>query len=89
MQAQTDTSIKAQELYLLRDKIKDIRITMMTTLESDGDLHTRPTATHEMDADGTMWFFTYDDSNKIQEIGGNNSIALGYADPGSESYVSL
>ena len=89
MQAQANTPIKAQELDLLRDKIKDIRITMMTTLEGDGDLHTRPMATHEMDADGTMWFFTYDDSNKIEEIGGNNNIALGYADPGSESYVSV
>ncbi|MBO0931716.1 pyridoxamine 5'-phosphate oxidase family protein [Fibrella aquatilis] len=89
MQAQTTAGLKAQELDLLRDKIKDVRITMMTTTEEDGDLHTRPMATHAIDDDGTMWFFTYDDSNKIKEIQHSSNVALGFADPGSELYVSV
>lgn len=89
MQSQTTPQLKQQELDTLRDKIKDIRITMMTTQEADGDFHTRPMATHEMDTDGTMWFFSYDDSNKVREIGQNDRVALGYSDPGPETYVSL
>ena len=88
MQAQT-AQLPAHELDLLRDKIKDIRITMMTTQEEDGDFHTRPMAAQEMDLDGTMWFFSYDDSNKVREIEENNRVALGFADPGPETYVSL
>ena len=86
MQAQqTLTSI---DLSKLKDKIKDIRIAMMTTQEADGDFHARPMSTHALDADGTMWFFTYENSNKVAEIRKNNRIALGFSDPGSEVYVS-
>ncbi|GAB4027490.1 pyridoxamine 5'-phosphate oxidase family protein [Spirosoma koreense] len=86
MQAQR--TLNSLELETLRDKIKDIRIAMMTTQEADGDFHTRPMAAHEMDSDGTMWFFTYDNSNKIHELDQNPRVGLGFADPGSELYVS-
>ncbi|MCK8494584.1 MULTISPECIES: pyridoxamine 5'-phosphate oxidase family protein [Spirosoma] len=86
MQAQH--TLNAMELDKLRDKIKDIRIAMLTTQEVDGDFHARPMATHQMDEDGTMWFFTYDNSNKVAEIRNNERIALGFSDPGSEVYVS-
>ncbi len=87
MQAQQRT-LNPAELDKLKDKIKDIRIAMLTTLEPDGDFHTRPMATHEIEPDGTMWFFTYDNSNKVNEIRQNERIALGFSDPDSEVYVS-
>ena len=86
MQAQH--TLNAVELEKLKDKIKDIRIAMLTTLEADGDFHTRPMATHEMDPDGTMWFFTYNDSNKVDEIQHHERISLAFSDPGSELYVT-
>lgn len=85
---QAQRTLKVAELDKLKDKIKDIRIAMLTTQEADGDFHARPMATHEIDADGFMWFFTYNDSNKVKEIGGNQHVALGFSDPGSETYVS-
>lgn len=87
MQAQQ--TLKADELEKLKDKIKDIRIAMLTTLEADGDFHTRPMATQDMDADGTMWFFTYDDSNKVEEIRQHERVGLSFSDPGSELYISV
>ncbi|WP_080239808.1 pyridoxamine 5'-phosphate oxidase family protein [Spirosoma rigui] len=86
MQAQH--TLNAVELEKLRDKIKDIRIAMLTTMEADGDFHTRPMATHEMDHDGTMWFFTYDHSNKVEEIKQHQQVSVAFSDPGSEVYVS-
>ena len=86
MQAQH--TLNAVELEKLKDKIKDIRIAMLTTMEADGDFHTRPMATHEMDPDGTMWFFTYDNSNKVAEIRQHERVSLAFSDPGSELYVS-
>ncbi|GAB4032051.1 pyridoxamine 5'-phosphate oxidase family protein [Spirosoma jeollabukense] len=85
---QTQRTLNPAELETLKDKIKDIRIAMLTTLEPDGDFHTRPMATHEIEADGTMWFFTYDNSNKVNEIRQNDRISLGFADPDSEVFVS-
>ena len=58
----------SHDISKLVDKIKDIRIAMMTTVESDGTLHSRPMFTHEPQADGTLWFFTEQDSQKINEV---------------------
>jgi general stress protein 26 len=86
---QSTTQLKSHELDTLRDKIKDIQVAMMTTQVPGGNFHTRPMAALEMDPDGTLWFFTYQDSNKVQEIEQNNHIALGFSAPGPETYVSL
>ncbi len=86
MQAQR--TLNATERETLKTKIKDIRIAMLTTQEVDGDFHTRPMAAQEMDPDGTMWFFTYENSNKVAEVNQNPRIALGFSDPDSEVYVS-
>ena len=85
---QTQRSLNSAELDKLKAQIKDITTAMFTTYGLNGDLHTRPMAALEMDPDGTMWFFTYKESNKVQEIGQNNRVALGFADPGSETYVA-
>ncbi|QJD77032.1 pyridoxamine 5'-phosphate oxidase family protein [Spirosoma rhododendri] len=82
-------TLNSLEIDKLRDKITDIRIAMLTTQETDGDFHTRPMAASEMDPDGTMWFFTYDNSNKVAEIHQNNRVALGFSDTSSEVYVSV
>ncbi len=85
MQAAT---LKPHEFDELKEKIKDIRIAMLTTQEDDGDFHSRPMATHDIDEDGTMWFFTYESSNKVQEIRQNERISLTFSDTDAETYVS-
>ena len=86
MQAQH--TLNAVELEKLKDKIKDIRIAMLTTMEVDGDFHTRPMATHEIDPDGAMWFFTYNNSNKVAEIRQHERVSVSFSDPDAELYVS-
>jgi YD repeat-containing protein len=80
--------MRKQEFDVLKDKIKDIQFAMLTTVEQDEDLRSRPMATHDMDDDGTLWFFTYDDSAKVREIQRNDRVSLSYTDTGSETYVS-
>ncbi len=46
---------KAAKLYAM---IKDIRIAMMTTIDADGMLHSRPMYAQEADEHGDLWFFT-------------------------------
>lgn len=76
------------ELNALRDKIEKIDFAMLTTLEDDGDLHSRPMSTQKMDNDGTLWFFTYDDSTKVDEIKRDKRVSLTYTDKSSETYVA-
>ena len=73
----------------LADKIHGIDIAMMTTVEPDGSLHSRPMATQQTDFDGNLWFFTRVDSAKVDDIGRDHRVNLAYAEPSKQRYVSV
>ena len=73
----------------LAEKTEDVRFAMFSTVGARGELHSRPMATHEADEDGTLWFFTYADSQKVRDITANPQVGLGYADPGKNLWVSV
>ncbi|MCC2546245.1 pyridoxamine 5'-phosphate oxidase family protein [Hymenobacter sp. BT175] len=79
----------SHDISQLIDRIKDIRIAMMTTVEHDGSLHSRPMFTHEPKNDGVLWFFTEKDSAKIYEVRGENHVSLGYSKPEDNLYVAV
>lgn len=74
-------SISPQEFDTIKRHIQDIRIALLTTQGPDGTLRTRPMATHQLDPDGTMWFFTREDSAKVKHVRQQPAIALGFSNP--------
>ena len=80
---------KAEGLKMLKDKIKDIKVAMLTSVNPDGSLHTRPMHTQPMREDNLLWFFTGKNSEKIAEIKNDSHVSLGYADPSSSTYVAV
>ena len=78
-----------ENLQKLIEKIKDIKITMMTTMEEDGSLRSRPMRHSEVKDDGAIWFFTEYISGKSQEIKNDSHVNLGYSKPDDEVYVSV
>ncbi len=77
------------ELETLREKIKDIKIAMLTTVDEDGRLRSRPMGTQDVEFDGDLWFFTADPSGKSEEVRHHEQVNLSYADFGSIRYVSV
>jgi general stress protein 26 len=73
----------------LRDLIKGIRTAMLTTIDADGSLHSRPMATQEAELDGDLWFFTGASSPKVAEVGRDRRVNLSYAAPDDNRYVSV
>jgi general stress protein 26 len=74
----------------VREMVKDIEIALMVTTNPEGQLHGRPMRAQKPDEDGkTLWFFTRDDSPKVDEIEGDPRVLLGYSDPKSQDYVSI
>jgi general stress protein 26 len=69
--------------------ISGIRIAMLTTADRDGNLHSRPMATQEEPFDGDLWFFTGQSTHKVEEIRAHPAVALSYADPREQLYVSV
>lgn len=73
----------------LYDTIEDIRIAMMTTVETDGSLRSRPMWSQKPDDNGDLWFATRVESHKTEEIAGDHAVNLAYSDPDDEDYVSI
>jgi len=76
----------ADKLYALID---DIRICMMTTIEEDGRLASRPMYGLEADKAGDLWFFTRIESPKIIEISRDGHVNLAYSHPAKQHYISV
>ncbi len=73
------------ELYEIID---DIKIAMLTTVERDGSLHSRPMANQKADEQGSLWFFTEKDGSVASNLRHNATLNLGYASSGAYAAIS-
>ena len=84
--AQTQTD----NLEKLRDMIKDIDFCMLTTIDENGDPHSRPMSSNgQIDPDGDLWFFTGLSSHKVNEIANSPKVNVSFADPKNQRYISI
>ena len=68
--------------------IRDLEVAMLTTVETDGILRSRPMKVLES-RDGKIWFFSALSSPKSEEVQEDPRVNLSFADPESRRYVSL
>jgi general stress protein 26 len=69
--------------------IRAIQVALLTTVDGDGHFHTRPVQTLQVEADGTLWFFTDWSSPKVDELRHDMRVSLGYADPSKHTFVAI
>jgi general stress protein 26 len=79
----------AEETKKLAEMVKDIDICMLTTAEPDGTLRSRPMSTQQAEFDGDLWFLTYADSPKVDEIEADRQVNVSYVDRKHDRYVSV
>jgi general stress protein 26 len=80
---------RKENLQKLIDLIEDIDFTMMTTVDDDGSLRSRPMSTQQIGEDGVMWFFTGYESGKSHEIKNDSHVNLSYSKPSDNKFVSV
>ncbi|QDL09879.1 general stress protein [Brasilonema octagenarum UFV-E1] len=86
----TDSENRNEQIKKLRELIKDIDIGMLTTVDEDGTLRSRPMSINsEVEPDGDLWFFTYASSHKVREIEQQERVNVSFSDPQKQSYVSV
>src|SRR5437762_2686733 len=79
-----------EQLEKVGDMIEEIRIAMLTTVDEQGNLVSRPMAAIQVDEDGTVWFFTKRTSPKLDQIENNqHKVNLSFADVSDATYVSV
>ena len=77
---------KQEELW---ERIEDVRVALMTTVELDGSLRARPMWTQGDDFDGTLWFFASDDGALADELAHESRVCLAYGAPDKDLYLSV
>jgi general stress protein 26 len=73
----------------LAEIIRDMKFAMLTTVDPDGSVRSRPMATQEQEFDGDLWFFTSRVSGKIDSIKNDKHVNVVYANPDEQRYVSI
>ncbi len=73
----------------LRELIRGIDFAMLTTLDRDGRLHSRPMAVLETERDGELWFFVSAGSVRAGDIREHEAVNLTYTSPDRQLYVSV
>lgn len=80
---------RAEALKRLGELIKGIKFAMLTTVEQDGTLRSRPMTTQQAEFDGDLWFFTEADAPKVDDVQQERKVSVTYAAPDDMRYVSL
>lgn len=71
--------MKKASLKTIAEKMKNLDFCMMVTHDEKQISHSRPMSNNgKVEYDGDSWFFTYEDSNKVNQISKNQHVNLIY-----------
>lgn len=85
---ETNLSLLAK-INLLRTKIENIKVAMLTSRAEDNNLHSRPMYLAHLDDNGCMWFFTNEHTSKTEEAFIHPQVNLSFTDSENHVYVSV
>ena len=79
---------RQESIEKLKGLTESIDFAMLTTF-ANNKLRSRPMSTQEMDENGNLWFFTSEDTHKVEEIEANPQVNVAYSKPDDNTYVSV
>ncbi len=78
-----------EQVAKIAELIKDVRISTLTTVDTDGTLWSRPMAIQTDAFDGTLHYFTKADSEKLTHVAANPNVSVAFSDPDDQNYVMM
>jgi general stress protein 26 len=89
----SDSSVQNLSNQEAIDKIKELvdhtKVCFFTTHLDETPLPTRPMYTQQVDEEGTLWFFSDEESEKNFEIKDDSRVQLLYANPAKSEFLSI
>lgn len=86
---QTSENENNDGIAKLAELIEGIQFAMLTTIDEEGMLRSRPMTTQQTTFDGDLWFFTCGTSPKAYEIATERRVNVSFAAPEDHRYVSI
>ncbi|MES2500482.1 MAG: pyridoxamine 5'-phosphate oxidase family protein [Pseudomonadota bacterium] len=77
---------KTEELTQLGELIKDMSVCMLTTIDDEDAMVSRPMSPQEMSEDGAIWFLTDPNTTKVQHL---RLMNLAFSNESDGTYVSI
>ena len=74
------------DLQKISDLIKDMHIAMLTSIDADDRLVSRPMSVLKMDRNGVFWLFTDTNSTTVNQL---DRVNLSFSDEEVATYVSI
>ncbi len=68
-----------EQLATIRSIMKGVRTAMLTTVDSDGSLHSHPMTTQQAQFDGECWFIASDQSDTVRQLTASAQVNLAYS----------
>ncbi len=78
-----------EAVHRLMEMIDDIQTAMLTTIDKDGIMRSRPMLTRDYQLDGTLWFLTGDQQAKAKELTRDPRVNITYSVPDKHRYISV
>ncbi len=79
---------RQESIEKLKRMLEDIDFAMLTTI-AHGKFRSRPMSTQEVDENGNLWFFTSEDTHKVDEIEADDRVLVAYSKPEDNTFVSV
>jgi general stress protein 26 len=85
----SEQTTREGQIRKLAELIMDIEFAMLTTVDADGSLRSRPMAVQRQEFDGDLWFFTKASTPKVEEVEREEEVNVSFARPDKQHYVSV
>jgi general stress protein 26 len=76
-----------EDVAKVTELVKDMRMGMLTTVDVDGSLVSRPMAAQETEFDGDLWFYADGDSSLVGQLETKPQVNVSFSS--SSSWVSI
>jgi general stress protein 26 len=84
-----DTRTDEDAARHVAELIDRARLCMLTTMTPDGKHVSRPMAVQKVEFDGDLWFFTYEDSDKVRDISANPQVNVAFSNDQQSEWTSV
>ncbi len=85
-----DSPTQQEKVQKLDELLRDIKTAMFTTVDDDsGRLYSRPMHLQGGLDGGHLYFFTFDESAKVDDVQAKRQVNCGFSKPGSNEFVSI
>jgi general stress protein 26 len=78
-----------EQIKTIAAKIKDVRFAMLTTVDDENVLTSRPMTAQQIDNEGNMWFFTSDEAAFTHDLEHHPEVNVSFSNPDHNLYLSL